>query len=617
MIDTLTYSENFLPDNYRLDFKESKMAFFTRGVHEPLQHCNGNVSLSGQFDDADEDNSVVPEVLKHLDTKADKKSEENNENFELRRGESDDVQNICKRSSSESYDEMSDDESWDWEDETGDFTKRYNASRCNVKASNTSSTKKSSLQPHEKSLQKYGGRISVQKYQGPKNLSGSAVNVLKESSRKKENEKLRSKDKADRATVEQVLDPRTRMIIFKLLNRGFISEINGCISTGKEANVYHATTTVENQDRAVKVYKTSILVFKDRDKYVTGEFRFRHGYCKHNPRKMVKTWAEKEMRNLIRLHQAGIPCPEPIILRSHVLVMQFIGTSGWPAPLLKDVALSETKARELYLQCVKMVRDIYWKSRLVHADLSEFNMLYHEGGVYVIDVSQSVEHDHPHALEFLRKDCTNINDFFKKKGVCVMTVRELFDFVTDSSITDDKVGDYLEKMQEIAANRKDDDNTEQLDDEVFKNAYIPRTLNEVVDFEKDMEKVKEGRGGDIMYQKVIGMKSDLTGALMIPKLLDNDLETSVEKDLSITDTNETGPNADKESSHSDTNSDDDEENDGDDEDTDRKEGTEQEVSKKEHKKMVKEANREKRKNKTPKHVKKRKEKVAKIKKGNK
>ena len=49
-----------------------------------------------------------------------------------------------------------------------------------------------------------------------------------------------------------------------------------------------------------QVYKTSILVFKDRDKYVSGEFRFRHGYCKHNPRKMVKTWAEKEMRNLTR-----------------------------------------------------------------------------------------------------------------------------------------------------------------------------------------------------------------------------------------------------------------------------------------------------------------------------
>lgn len=84
------------------------------------------------------------------------------------------------------------------------------------------------------------------------------------------------------------------MILFKMINRGVLYEINGCISTGKEANVYHALTE-EGEHRAIKIYKTSILVFKDRDRYVTGEFRFRNGYSKHNPRKMVKLWAEKSL----------------------------------------------------------------------------------------------------------------------------------------------------------------------------------------------------------------------------------------------------------------------------------------------------------------------------------
>ncbi|XP_042338692.1 serine/threonine-protein kinase RIO1-like [Plectropomus leopardus] len=52
--------------------------------------------------------------------------------------------------------------------------------------------------------------------------------------KQKEADTYRVKDKSDRATVEQVLDPRTRMILFKMLSRGIISEINGCISTGKE-----------------------------------------------------------------------------------------------------------------------------------------------------------------------------------------------------------------------------------------------------------------------------------------------------------------------------------------------------------------------------------------------
>lgn len=102
-----------------------------------------------------------------------------------------------------------------------------------------------------------------------------------------------------------------------------------------QANVYHATSELDGSEMAVKIYKTSILVFKDRDRYVSGEFRFRKGYCKSNPRKMVKLWAEKEMRNYSRLYAAGIRCPKPILLRQHILIMEFIGKQGYAAPRLK------------------------------------------------------------------------------------------------------------------------------------------------------------------------------------------------------------------------------------------------------------------------------------------
>jgi RIO kinase 1 len=108
---------------------------------------------------------------------------------------------------------------------------------------------------------------------------GSAVSTsARESEKKLDKDRVRHKDKADRATSEQVLDPRTRTMLDKLVTNGTLRSIHGCISTGKEANVYYAQSA--EGDRAVKIYKTSILVFKDRDKYVTGEYRFRHGYCK-------------------------------------------------------------------------------------------------------------------------------------------------------------------------------------------------------------------------------------------------------------------------------------------------------------------------------------------------
>lgn len=100
-------------------------------------------------------------------------------------------------------------------------------------------------------------------------------------------------------------------------------------SPSVKANVYHALTP-EGQHLALKIYKTSILVFKDRDKYVTGEHRFRNGYSRHNPRKMVKMWAEKEMRNLKRLSAAGIFSPEVLEVRENVLVLGFLGDDqGW------------------------------------------------------------------------------------------------------------------------------------------------------------------------------------------------------------------------------------------------------------------------------------------------
>ena len=282
------------------------------------------------------------------------------------------------------------------------------------------------------------------------------LNSQAKGSRKADHGKYMVRDKQDRATVEQVLDPRTRMILFKMINSNVIHEINGCISTGKEANVYHASS--DDGNMAIKIYKTSILVFKDRDKYVTGEFRFRHGYCKSNPRKMVQTWAEKEFRNLKRLKSCDIPCPEPVLLRSHVLLMTFIGSSsGKAAPRLKDAVLQdEDEYFFVYKQLVKMLWILYNKCSLVHADFSEYNLLYHKKLVYCIDVSQSVENDHPHALEFLRKDCENVVDYFRKNcgGRNWLNLLDTFEFVV-SGLENIRKKLIAQDLESISANNMD------------------------------------------------------------------------------------------------------------------------------------------------------------------
>ncbi|KAK4150466.1 RIO1 family-domain-containing protein [Chaetomidium leptoderma] len=331
----------------------------------------------------------------------------------------------------------------------------------------------------------------------------------------------RDKDKADRATAELVLDQRTRMILLQMINRGVVSEIHGAISTGKEANVYGAVMYPDNGSepiqRAIKIYKTAILVFKDRERYITGEHRFKAGADKGNNRKMVKLWAEKEFRNLRRLHAAGIACPEPLMLKLHVLVMEFLGDKrGYAYPRLRDARLTgddvDEQRHNLYTQLLGIMRRLYQVCSLVHADLSEYNILYNDKRLYIIDVSQSVEHDHPRALEFLRMDIKNVGDFFRRQGVDTLQDRAIFNFITapEGPVDEPELSQAIEHLYEVrpAVAETDEAAAElEVDNEVFRNQYIPQTLDEVYDIEKEADKkVDELVYKHMLADQVVGKK---------------------------------------------------------------------------------------------------------------
>ena len=406
-------------------------------------------------------------------------------------------------------------------------------------------------------------------------------------------------DKSDRATSEQVLDPRTRMILLQMINRNVVSEVNGCLSTGKEANVYHAVSIPQDDSseaavaplhRAIKVYKTSILIFKDRDRYVTGEYRFRQGYSKSNNRAMVKVWAEKEMRNLKRIYASGIPCPQPVYLRLHVLVMGFLGDKkGIPAPRLKDVELEgsdvEARWKLLYLQLLSYMRTLYQTCHLVHADLSEYNVLYHEDKLWLIDVSQSVEHDHPRSLEFLRMDVKNVGDFFRRKGVDVLSEKTVFGFVTAAD-GGTKPPEVISSIQKLYDERPEEEG--EVDNEVFRNQYIPQTLEQVYDVERDVGEVAKGGQDTLVYR-------DLLADKVAPEALAADEDVA---GLSVEDPD------DESRGSSEGGADGDDEADPFAQKKPRGKRFEDKDAKKEHKKQVKEEKKVQRENKIPKHVKK-------------
>lgn len=395
------------------------------------------------------------------------------------------------------------------------------------------------------------------------------------------------------------------MILLQMINRDIVSEVHGCVSTGKEANVYHALSVPQEEGseaavtplhRAIKVYKTSILVFKDRDKYVAGEYRFKQGYNKSNNRAMVKVWAEKEMRNLKRIYAAGIPCPEPVYLRLHVLVMGFLGDrKGIPAPRLKDVELvggdAEERWKQLYLQLLGYMRILYQACRLVHADLSEYNVLYHEDKLWLIDVSQSVEHDHPRSFEFLRMDIKNVTDFFRRQGVNTLPEKSVFSFVTATQGSQDPEGMVLilERLYEERIDEEQLEEEAEVDTEVFRNQYIPQTLEQVYDVERDVDQVGKGGQEDLVYR-------DLLADKVISKVNQN-------HDMAP-DTPAQADDAQSQSSSEEGGSQGEESTDPSAPRKPRGKRFEDKDAKKDHKKQVKEEKREKREHKMPKHVKK-------------
>jgi RIO kinase 1 len=241
-------------------------------------------------------------------------------------------------------------------------------------------------------------------------------------------DKMLINDKSkDRATVEEVFDQTTRMIVFDLMNSGKLYELNGVVSSGKEARVYWGTNK-EGTDLAVKIYLTSSAEFKKgMHKYIEGDPRFKD--VKHDTRSLIAVWAQKEFRNLGEAYAAKVRVPKPLAVKSNVVIMEFIGEKGVSSPSLKEYPPKNPK--RVYKVIVTYLKRLYRKAKIVHGDLSEYNIMMWKGKPVIFDVSQSVSIQHPLADFMLHRDLSNVNKYFSRLGVDVIPEDELYRMVVD------------------------------------------------------------------------------------------------------------------------------------------------------------------------------------------
>ena len=216
-----------------------------------------------------------------------------------------------------------------------------------------------------------------------------------------------------RATVDSVFDERTVFNLSKLLINGPLDKIEGIISAGKEANIYLAYDK-DGREVAVKIYKIDSNTSKWMRNYIIGDPRFKK--IPNNPSKIIFLWANKEFKNLKRAFKEGLSVPEPIHIKNNILIMEYIGFESIPAPKLKDIKKPKNP-KDLLKQVFTFIKELYQKANLVHGDLSEFNILYHNQKPVFIDISQAVDIQHPKAEIYLVRDIKNVTKYFEKLGV--------------------------------------------------------------------------------------------------------------------------------------------------------------------------------------------------------
>ena len=219
---------------------------------------------------------------------------------------------------------------------------------------------------------------------------------------------MAKKHKEEWKIYKNVFDSATLLNLHKLSSRGHFDELASPVALGKEANIFIALK--DRQKIIVKIYRVENCNFNKMYKYIAPDPRF--ASMKKRRRLVIFSWVQREYRNLLKAREV-IRVPTPIAVKDNILIMEFIGRKE-PAPLLKNMPPKDPG--QFFKKIIDNIKALY-KLGLVHADLSEFNILNIEEEPVFIDFSQATVVEHPEAKDFLKRDIGNIVKHFGKMGL--------------------------------------------------------------------------------------------------------------------------------------------------------------------------------------------------------
>jgi serine/threonine-protein kinase RIO1 len=204
----------------------------------------------------------------------------------------------------------------------------------------------------------------------------------------------------------------------------------GILKTGKEADVFLVERAVPGTGRAMlmaaKRYRDAEHRMFHRDAgYLEGrrvrESRVNRAVAKRTAfgkEAIAGQWANAEFAALSRLWQAGAAVPYPIQLLGTELLMEFIGDpDGTAAPRLAQLRPPPADLEDLWAQLGHSL-SLMAMDGFAHGDLSAYNVLVHDGELFIIDVPQVVDViGNPRGRSFLERDVRNVGAWFVAHGL--------------------------------------------------------------------------------------------------------------------------------------------------------------------------------------------------------
>jgi RIO kinase 1 len=218
---------------------------------------------------------------------------------------------------------------------------------------------------------------------------------------------------------EGVFDNQTLDSLNFLREKNYFDSIIRPIKTGKEGDAY--LVKKEEGFRVIKIFRLTSANFKKIQHYINRDFRFRN--VRGSLRKTILAWCLKEYKNLILCHKAGMNVPFPFKQTNNIIVMEYID-----GPMLKDIEIEDPKT--FFKELIEQLQIMKNKAKLVHGDLSEYNILVKDQSPVIIDLGQSMnirnQADFTAFYDLYERDVNNIVNYFNKKYNLNLELKKVF-----------------------------------------------------------------------------------------------------------------------------------------------------------------------------------------------